>query len=124
MITGLDRLPSDQSTKKDDDINNESGDDAHVNNDSSFDGGHSNELRCIFPGNRVPRNWREVLFFSKNTGIPRIFPFFVPGSRVPLFPLIVYIYSPVSECSPVTKHVPATMMLHNFLWIDSKLFYD
>ena len=45
------------------------------------------QLRCIFPGNGVPQNWREVLHFLKNTGIPLIFPFFVPSSRVPLFPI-------------------------------------
>ena len=49
-------------------------------------------LHCIFPGNGVPANHREVLHFSKNTGIPRIFPFFVPGSRVPVFPLIMNIF--------------------------------
>ena len=42
-------------------------------------------LSCIFPGNRVFRFWWKVTRFSKNTGIPCIFPFFVPGSLVPRF---------------------------------------
>ena len=35
-------------------------------------------LSCIFPGNRVPRLGQEVSRFSKNTGIPQIFPGNVP----------------------------------------------
>ena len=43
-------------------------------------------LSCIFPGNRVPHFGREVPQFSKNTGIPSIFHFFVPCSLVPRVP--------------------------------------
>ena len=60
------------------------------------------DLSCIFPRNSSPIFGREVPPFSKNTGIPYKFPFFVPGSCVPHSGGYIPLFSTFSQNSPGT----------------------